>query len=161
MNENFFIDSSFFCFDLFLSHSFSLLSWFCCSRPFQNNHMHCEIVDNYLTYLLLKCNWKKKTWKIFFGCPNWLISLPNSLNTSLVYIQTYQVFFIGKQFQSPRHRPLPSPFFLYSGNNVQNVLRDLESCFLGCGMWGGGLPRLTLSRITFPAAITCQSQKCL
>ena len=111
MNENFFIGSSFFCFDLFLSHSFSLLSWFWCSRPFQNNHMHCEIVDNYLTYFLLKCNWKKKTWKIFFGCPNWLISLPNSLNTSLVYIQTHQVFFIGKQFQSPpataRSPPLP------------------------------------------------------
>ena len=36
----------------------------------------------------MKQNWKKKTWKVFFGCQsightNWYVILPNDLNTSL------------------------------------------------------------------------------
>ena len=40
-------------------------------------------------YFLLKYNWKKKTWKLFFwapefGCPNLYTGLPNSLNMSVL-----------------------------------------------------------------------------
>ena len=50
-----------------LSHCFSLLYAFLYSKPFQNSLMHCEIIDRYFNVFLLKYNWKKKTWKVFFG----------------------------------------------------------------------------------------------
>ena len=50
-----------------LSHCFSRLSAFLYSMPFRNDKMYCKIIGCYSTYLL-KCNWKRKTWKVFFGC---------------------------------------------------------------------------------------------
>ena len=36
------------------------------------------------TNFLLKYNWKKKTWKMFFEHPNWYTGLSNGLNMSLI-----------------------------------------------------------------------------
>ena len=45
-----------------------------------------DIIDRYLTYFLLKYNWKQKTWKVVFGRQSLgaqTTDLPNGLNTSL------------------------------------------------------------------------------
>ena len=47
MNKNTLIDTFFFCFNLFVSYIFSLLSAFLSSKPFRNNYMHREIIDSY------------------------------------------------------------------------------------------------------------------
>ena len=70
-----------------LSHCFSPLSAFLYSVPFQNNKMHCEIIDRYFNIFveiqLKEDNWKGIFWASDFGHPNQYIGLPNSLNTSL------------------------------------------------------------------------------
>ena len=80
MRDPIFVDSFFFCLHLFLLYCFPFLSAFLPSKSFRNNEMHSESTDRYVffveiqmkkenlkTYFLLKCNWKKTTWKMFFG----------------------------------------------------------------------------------------------
>ena len=61
----------------YLSHCFSLLSAFLYFKPFQNNQMHCEIINRYFKiYIyffeiqLKKEKLKSAFWTPEFGCPN-------------------------------------------------------------------------------------------
>ena len=56
----------------FAATSYCLIVFLFClhflpSKPFQKNEMHCESLILTSTYFLLKYNWRKKTWKVFFG----------------------------------------------------------------------------------------------
>ena len=88
MNENSFIVSFFFCFYLLLSHCFSLLSAFLFPKPFRNNKMHCEIIDNSFNVFFVEIQLKsEKLEKCFLASelrrPNRCTGLPTNLNTSL------------------------------------------------------------------------------
>ena len=92
MNGNIFVDSLFFCSDLFLSHGlfcFFCLH-FCLLSHFEIIRCIVKSLFDTSTYFLLKYNWKKVNlksvfWAPDFGHPNLYTVLPNSLNTSLVF----------------------------------------------------------------------------
>ena len=67
MNENTFVDSFFYCFNLFVSLFFSSVCFFCFLSHFEINKCSVKSLITILTYFLLKYNWKKKTRKVFFG----------------------------------------------------------------------------------------------
>ena len=70
MNENTFVDSLFFRFYLLLSHCFSFLSALCLLSHLEIiRYIMKSMIANSM-YFLLKYNWKKKTWKVFFGQPS-------------------------------------------------------------------------------------------
>ena len=84
INENTFVDTSFFRFDLFLCHCLSLLSATLSSNTFQNNQMHCEIIDCYFNVFFVEIHLKKENLKSAFwvsgvGHPNWCTSPPNGI----------------------------------------------------------------------------------
>ena len=63
------------------------------SKPFQNNYIHCKIIDHYFNIFfveiqLAKENLKNVFWAPEFGCPNRYISLRINLDTLLKKIQT-------------------------------------------------------------------------
>ena len=51
---------------LFVTLFFSSV-WIFSSKQFRNNYMHCEVTGRYSMHFLLKYNWRKETWKVFFG----------------------------------------------------------------------------------------------
>ena len=69
-----------------LSHCFSFLSAFFILSHFKIIRGIMKLLTATSTNFLLKCNWKKKTWKMFFERPNRYTGLPNGLNTSLVVL---------------------------------------------------------------------------
>ena len=71
MNENTFLDSFIFCFNLFLSHCFSVLSAFLSSSSFQNNQRHCEIIDCYFN-VFVEIQLKIENLKCFLGARVWV-----------------------------------------------------------------------------------------
>ena len=66
INDNTFVDSFFFRFDLFLSHFISLQSVFLSSKPFWNSRMHCEIIDRYFNVFFAEIQPKKENLKSVF-----------------------------------------------------------------------------------------------
>ena len=82
MNEKIFVDSFFFRFNLCLN--FSLLSAFLYFKPFEIIRWIVKLLIATWIYYMLKYNWKKKTWKVFFGRPNRYTGLPNGPNTSRI-----------------------------------------------------------------------------
>ena len=109
---------------------------------------------------------KRKPEKWFLGSETILLVS----QTALIYTDIFS-FFVRKQFQLPPPLSLSLFLSLLRGQclviNLKkgrirkkvNTKRDLKRCFLGYGLRGGGLPRLTLCRITFTAGIICQFQK--
>ena len=82
MNENVFVDSFFFRFEVFCIIVFLSCLHFCLLSLFKwldvlRNHYH------YFNILLLKCNWKMKIWEMFFWHQNRCTGLSKGLNTSL------------------------------------------------------------------------------
>ena len=67
-----------------LSHCLSFLSAFFILSHFKIIRGIMKSLTTTSTNFLLKYNWKKKTWKMFFECPNRYTGFPNSLNTSLI-----------------------------------------------------------------------------
>ena len=129
MNESTFIDKFFFGFDLFLSHSFSLLTAFLSSKPFQNNQMHCEIIDATSIHLLLKYNWKRKLEVFFgqqFGLSNWYTTLRASLTA-------WYVLSIHNRLRSARNDWILSSFTWIFLSNIflaQNCHLYSSLCWL-------------------------------
>ena len=99
---------------------------------------------------------------MIFRIRNCFTGLPDSLN-----IHRYIKFFLLENSFNFPLLSLSLPRGQCSVVNLKkgrirkkvNTKRDLKRCFLGYGLRGGGLPRLTLCRITFPAGIICQFQK--
>ena len=52
-----------------LSHCFSLLSAFLCSKPFRNKYMHCEIIDRHFNVFFIEIRTKKENLKSVFWAP--------------------------------------------------------------------------------------------
>ena len=67
-----------------LSHCLSFLSAFFILSHFKIIRGIMKSLTTTSTNFLLKYNWKKKTWKMFFEHPNWYTGLPNGLNMSLI-----------------------------------------------------------------------------
>ena len=67
MNENTFTDSFLFRFNIFLSHCFSHLFAFCQLSHFEIIRCIVKLMIATSTCFLLKCNWKKRSWKMLFG----------------------------------------------------------------------------------------------
>ena len=65
------MDSFFFCFDVFVSYCFSLLSAFLYSEPFWNNQMHCKVTDCYFNMFCWNTTEKRKLEKSFLGTRVW------------------------------------------------------------------------------------------
>ena len=64
------------------------LSAFLYSKPFQNNLMHCIIIDSYFNIFFIEIQLKKEKlkgnfWLPEFGGLNWYIGLTNGLNMLL------------------------------------------------------------------------------
>ena len=66
-----FLDNLLFCFNVYVSHCFSLLSAFLSFKRFRKVQLKKE-------------NLKSVFWESEFGCPNWYAGLPNGLDMSLV-----------------------------------------------------------------------------
>ena len=61
MNENTFVDSFFFRFSLLASPFFSSVT-FLSSKPFQNNQIHCEIINHYFNVFFYCNTTKTQVW---------------------------------------------------------------------------------------------------
>ena len=72
VNENNFVDSFFFPFYLLLFPWFFFLCVFLSSKPFQNNQMHCQIIDHYFNMFFVEMQVKKKLNKCFLGTRVWV-----------------------------------------------------------------------------------------
>ena len=99
MNENTFVDTFFFRLSIFWFHFF-FCPHFCRLCHFKTIRCIAQSLITTSTYFLLKYNWKKKTWKVFFGHQSLGIQtdLPNSLDTLLTFLKIVWMFILFLHF---------------------------------------------------------------
>ena len=131
MNENTFVDSLFFRFYLLLSHCFSFLSALCLLSHLEIiRYIMKSMIANSM-YFLLKYNWKKKTWKVFFGQPSFGTQTGIAVSqTAWIYQCKHLYFFTNVNFMEAL------TIVENMGRALRNLVRRILSQYIGRGCMG-------------------------